>query len=65
MKSKSFILLVIGVIVALFICGTQFTNVSKKINKVATHHKTIKHDVKPAYKIYPKESIQKRLKVFI
>jgi hypothetical protein len=67
MKSKSIIVLFIGVIVAVIICGTQFTDFSKRIRVTEIHPTTTiqKQQIKPVHKIKHKERISNRLKVFI
>ena len=67
MKNKSFIVLLIGVVVAIIICGTQFTDFSKKIRNTEIHAASIiqKQQIKPVHKIRHKERIAKRLKVSI
>lgn len=67
MKNKSFIVLFIGVVVAIIICGTQFTDFSKKIRvaEIYTASTKQKEQIRPVHNIRHKERISKRLKVFI
>lgn len=67
MKNKSFIILFIGVVVAIIICGTQFTDFSKKIRitEIQATSMIQKQQIKPVHKIRYKERNSKRSKVFI
>lgn len=67
MKSKSIIVLFIGVIVAVIICGTQFTDFSNRIRVTEIQPTTIiqKQQIRPVHKTMHKERFSKRYKVFI